>query len=78
MFVSLFIASAFNMAHNFVKLFWLKNFNIVYIIVSGSYLNSTSVNTLTTKYIIFVAICHQEVNKINATKILILNIQLLC
>ena len=46
--------------------------------VSGSYLNSTSVNALTTKHIIFVAICHHEVNKINATKILILNIQLLC
>ena len=46
--------------------------------VSGSYLNLISVNALTTKYIIFVGICHQEVNKMNATKILILNIQLLC
>ena len=33
---------------------------------------------MTAEHIIFVAICHQEVNKINATKILILNIQLLC
>ena len=46
--------------------------------VAGLYLNSTSVNALTTKHIIIIAICHQEVNKINATKILILNIQLLC
>ena len=59
---------------NFVKLFWLTNFNIVL----GLYLNSTGVNALITKYIIFVAICHQEVNKINATKIVILNLQLLC
>ena len=46
--------------------------------VSGSYFNSTSVNALTTEHIIFVAVCHQEVNKINATRILIVNIQLLC
>ena len=45
---------------------------------SGSYLNTTSVNAFTTKHIIFIAICHQKVNKINATKILILNRQLLC
>ena len=46
--------------------------------VSGVYLNSKSVNALTTKHILIIAICHQEGNKINATKILILNIQLLC
>ena len=42
--------------------------------ISASYLNLTSINALTTKHMIFVAICHQEL-KINATEILILNIQ---
>ena len=50
LFVCLYLAGVFDIAHNCVKLFWPKHFNYYCELFPGSYLNST---TLDAKYIIF-------------------------